>query len=261
MAFDAAADKYDRFMGRYTPLLATAMADRVGVGPGMRVVDVGCGPGGLASELCARAGASNVAGIDPAPQFVSACSERHPDADIRVGAAEELPWADATFDAALASLAVGFFRDPDAGIAEMVRVTRPGGTVAACMWDIADGGMNMLRIFWSAARTVRPDVVGESAMPGTTDGDLVDRFRRAGLASVSGDPLVVSAAYADFDDFWEPFTYGIGPAGGYLVSLSAADQAAVREACRTLVPDGAFSLDARAWYAQGVVPTDRSDQS
>jgi SAM-dependent methyltransferase len=255
MAFDAAAEQYDRFMGRYTPLLATEMAERAGVTSGMRVVDVGCGPGGLVSELCSRVGAPNVAGIDPAPKFVAACAERNPGADIRVGGAEELPWADASFDAALSSLAVGFFRDTDAGIAEMVRVTMPGGVVSACMWDIADGGMSMLRIFWAAARTVRPDVVGESAMPGTSGGDLVDRFRRAGLGSVSGDPIVVSVAYADFDDMWEPLTYGIGPSGGFLVSLPGSEQDAVRAACRSQLPDGSFTLDARAWYAQGVVPT------
>lgn len=254
MAFDAAAERYDRFMGRYTPLLATEMIDRVDVTAGMLVVDVGCGPGGLVSALCSRAGAANVAGIDPAPQFVAACSARNPGADIRVGTAEELPWADASIDAALSSLAVGFFRDPDAGIAEMVRVTKPGGTVAACMWDIAGGGMSMLRIFWSAARTVRPDVAGESAMPGTSGGDLVDRFHRAGLDSVSGDPIVVSVSYAGFDDFWEPFTYGIGPSGGFLVSLPTPEQEAVRSACRSLLPDGPFSLEARAWYAQGIVP-------
>src|SRR5689334_21445816 len=186
MAFEAAAEKYDRFMGRYTPLLATEMADRVGIVSGMRVVDVGCGPGGLVSSLCARLGATNVAGIDPAAQFVAACSARNPGADIRVGGAEDLPWDDSTFDAALSSLAVGFFRDADAGVAEMVRVTKPGGAVAACMWDIADGGMNMLRIFWSAARTVRPDTRGESAMPGTSGGDLVARFHRARLVDVSG---------------------------------------------------------------------------
>lgn len=255
MAFDAAAEKYDRFMGRYTPLLATEMADRAGVVAGMRVVDVGCGPGGLVSELCARVGAENVAGIDPAAQFVAACSARNPGADIRVGGAEELPWADSSFDAALSSLAVGFFGDPSAGLAEMVRVTRPGGAVAACMWDIADGGMNMLRIFWSAARAVRPDTRGESAMPGTSNGDLVARFQRAGLVDVAGTALVVSASYAGFGDFWEPFTYGIGPSGSFLVSLPASEQEQVRAECRAMLPDGPFSLEARAWYAQGVVPT------
>lgn len=253
MGFAAAAEQYDRFMGRYTPLLAAEMADRVGIAAGMRVVDVGCGPGGLVSELCSRVGASNVAGVDPAPQYVAACNARNPGADIRVGMAEELPWADASFDAALASLAVGFFRDPDAGIAEMMRVTRPGGTVAACMWDIADGGMTMLRMFWAAVRTVRPHARGESAMPGTSGGDLVDRFHRAGLTSVSGDPIVVSVSYDGFDDFWEPFTYGIGPSGGYLVTLPAPEQEKVQAACRSELPDGPFSLSARAWYGQGIV--------
>src|SRR5215207_9495767 len=141
-------------MGRYAPTLAAALADVAGVAPGMRVLDVGCGPGGLTRELATRVGAPRVAAIDPAPQFVAACRERNPGADVREGAAEELPWADGDFDAALSSLVLGFMRDADQGVREMARVTRPGGTVAACMWDTTAGGMTMLRIYWSAARTV-----------------------------------------------------------------------------------------------------------
>ena len=161
-------------------------------------------------------------------------------------------WAAAAVFGVAALACLGFFRDPDAGIAEMTRVTKPGGTVAACMWDIADGGMTMLRMFWAAVRTVRPHARGESAMPGTSGGDLVDRFHRAGMTSVWGEPIVVSAMYDDFDDFWEPFTYGIGPSGGFLVTLTEPEQAEVRAACRSELPDGPFSLSARAWYAQGI---------
>src|SRR4051812_47960050 len=123
-------------MGRYTRTLAPALTDAAGIAPGMRVLDVGCGPGGLTDVLAARVGAANVAAIDPAPQFAAACRERHPGADVRVGAAEELPWPDGAFDATLASLVVAFMSDADQGVREMARVTRPGGTVAACMWDI-----------------------------------------------------------------------------------------------------------------------------
>ena len=144
MQFAGPADHYDRFMGRYTPTLAVALADAAGVTAGMHVVDVGCGPGGLATELAARVGAENVAAIDPAAQFAAVCRERNPGADVREGVAEALPWSDATFDAALSSLVIGFMGDPDRGVSEMARVTRPGGTVAACMWDTAGGGMKML---------------------------------------------------------------------------------------------------------------------
>lgn len=254
MSFAAPAEQYDRFMGRYSGPLGVALADAAGVGPGMRVLDVGCGPGALTGELVRRVGAERVAAIDPAAQFAAVCGERHPGADVRVGGAETLPWEDGSFDVALACLVLLFMSDPVQGVREMVRVTRPGGTVAACVWDTATGGMAMFRTFWDAARTIDPDVEGERAMPGTAEGDIAARLEAAGLQDVGGDPLVVRVEYAGFDDFWEPFTYGIGPAGGYLLGLPAAHQDELRAACRASLPDGPFGLDARAWFARGTVP-------
>lgn len=251
--FAAPAERYDRFMGRYTRALAAGLADAAGVTAGMRVLDVGCGPGGLTSELSRRIGAHNVAAIDPAPQFVAACRERNPDATVDQGVAEQLPWPDGEFDAALSCLVIAFMSDPDAGVREMARVTRPGGTVAACMWDIASGGMTMLRIFWQAVRQFDPGVEGDRRPAGTFEGDIRARFERAGLENVGGGVLTASADYAGFDDFWEPFTYAVGPAGQYLASLSATQQARVRDVCRAELPDGPFSLDARAWCATGIV--------
>jgi len=253
--FTSSADKYDRFMGRYTRTLAPALADAAGVEAGMRVLDVGCGPGGLTEVLAARVGAGNVAAIDPAPQFAAACRDRHPGADVRVGGAEELPWPDGSFDATLASLVIAFMRDADRGVREMARVTRPGGTVAACMWDIPGGGMTMLSTFWRAARELDPGAAGERARPGVAEGDIAERFRRAGLEDVVEGALDASAEYAGFDDFWEPFTLAVGPAGEYLASLPPDRQAQLREACRAAMPgDGAFTLSARAWYARGTAP-------
>ena len=255
MQFSAAAEHYDQFMGRYVPRLATALADAAGVTAGQRVLDVGCGPGGLTSELAARTGASNVAALDPAAQFVAACRERNPGADVREGVAETLPWQDGDFDVTLSSLVVAFMRDADQGVREMVRVTRPGGTVAACMWDIAGGGMTMLRLFWTAVRRIDPQAQGERQRAGTSEGDIAERFRRAGLGDVSDGSLEVGADYSSFDDFWKPFTFAVGPAGEHLASMTGDQQAAVREALRAELPEGRFSLPARAWYARGVVPT------
>jgi SAM-dependent methyltransferase len=251
--FAGPAEQYDRFMGRYARRLAVALADTAGVAPGMRVVDVGCGPGGLAAELAERVGAANVAAIDPAAQFVAACRDRIPGADVREGVAEELPWADGTFDAALSSLVIAFMRDPDRGVREMARVTRPGGTVAVCMWDV-EGGMTMLRTFWTAVRQVEPGAPGERRRAGTVEGDVVERLGRAGLRDVAGSVLTARADYAGFDDFWQPFEFAVGPSGQYLASLPAEQQGRVREACRAALPDGPFSLDARAWCARGTVP-------
>jgi SAM-dependent methyltransferase len=258
MQFASPAEHYDRFMGRYAPTLAVAFADAAGVRPGLRVADVGCGPGGLTRELVARVGAENVAAIDPAPQFAAACRDRNPGADVREGVAEDLPWADGQFDVTLSSLVIAFMRDPRRAVSEMMRVTRPGGVVAACMWDIAGGGMAMLRIFWAAVGRVDPAAQGERRLPGTVDGDIVQTFQRAGLEDVIGSAITARAGYAGFDDFWEPFTLAVGPAGQYLRSMPQDRQALVREAWRAVLPGGSFQLEARAWCARGIVPVARS---
>ncbi len=257
MEFISSGAQYDRFMGRYTASLAPALADAAGVAAGMRVVDVGCGPGGLTHELAQRVGADGVAAIDPAPQYVAACRERNPGVDARQGVAEELPWPDATFDAALSSLVIAFMADADQGVREMARVTRPGGCVAACMWDLAGSGMTMLHTFWTAARALAPGATGERERPGVREGDIGERMRRAGLADVVEGALEARVDYAGFDDFWEPFTYRVGPAGQYLASLPAEQQDRIREACRAQLPDGEFTLTARAWYARGTTRTAR----
>jgi SAM-dependent methyltransferase len=253
--FTAPAEHYDRFMGRYLPTLAPAFADAAGARAGMRMLDVGCGPGGLTRELVERTGAERVAAIDPSPQFAAACRERFPGADVRDGAAEALPWEDDAFDTALSSLVIAFMRDADAGVREMARVTRPGGTVALCMWDIAGGGMTMLSTFWSAVRRVDPDAQGERLRAGIKEGDIAERLARAGLRDVEEGVVTARADYADFDDFWDPFELAVGPAGAYLAQLDDERRAVVREECRRALgePDGPFSLDARAWFARGAV--------
>jgi SAM-dependent methyltransferase len=251
--FAAPAEHYDRFMGRYTIPLARALADEVGVGEGMRALDVGCGPGGLTSELAARVGVENVAAIDPAEQFVESCIERNPGADVRQGVAEELPWEDDVFDASLSCLVIAFMRDADAGMREMARVTKPGGRVGVCMWDIAGGGMTMLRMFWSAMRTVKTDSESEQRRAGISEGDIAERLKRAGLEDVVGGGLEVEVEYSDFEEFWEPFTHGVGPAGQAFAALGEEDRQAVGEAIRGELPEGPFTLGARSWYATAVV--------
>jgi hypothetical protein len=142
--------------------------------------------------------------------------------------------------------------DPDRGVSEMVRVTRPGGTVAACMWDVPGGGMTMLRIFWAAVRKVDPGAQGERRLAGAAQGDIAERFERAGLEDVVETAITAHADYAGFEDFWEPFTFAVGPAGQYLAGLAPEQRETVREACRDELPDGPFSLDARAWCARGI---------
>ena len=176
--FTAAVENYDRFMGRYATGLAPKFVDPAGVRARMRVLDVGCGPGALAVELAGRVGEDNVAAIDPAPHFAAACRARIPGADVREGVAESLPWDDGTFDTAMCSLVVAWMSDADQGIAEMARVTKPGGTVAAAMWDIPGGGLQMISHFWRAAREIDPSVADDPPRAGVSEGDLVERFAR-----------------------------------------------------------------------------------
>jgi len=253
--FTAAVESYDRFMGRYAARLAPTFADAAGVGAGMRVLDVGCGPGALTVELAGRVGEDNVAAIDPAPQFVAACRARVPGADVREGVAESLPWDAGTFDAAMCSLVVAWMDDADQGIGEMARVTKPGGTVAAAMWDIAGGGLPMLSHFWRAAREIDPSIADDPPRAGVREGDLVERFGRAGLQGVTGGTLETSVDYADFDDYWEPFTGGGGPASGaFYDALDDAGKATLRDTVRASLPEAPFTLPARAWLALGTVP-------
>jgi ubiquinone/menaquinone biosynthesis C-methylase UbiE len=183
MSFDVAADAYDSFMGRYSRLLSAQMADLAGVGPGQRVIDVGCGPGALTSELVKRLGPRAVAAADPSESFVAAARTRNPGVDVRQAPAEHLPFDDGSFDVALAQLVVHFMSDPVAGLAEMGRVTRNGGVVAACVWDHG-GGAGPLSLFWRAARDLDPDVDDESDLAGARQGQLTELFRAAGLRDV-----------------------------------------------------------------------------
>jgi ubiquinone/menaquinone biosynthesis C-methylase UbiE len=253
-AFSPSADSYDRLMGRYLPSLAPQFARAAGVDSGTQLLDVGCGPGGLTAELVRRASAANVAAIDPSLPFVQECRRRNPGVDVRQGVAEQLPFEADHFDASLASLVVGFMSDPHQGLAEMARVTRPAGTVAVCFWD--QDRMPVLRTFWSAAKKVNPMIAGEMRRLGGAPGELAASLRNAGLHDVRESEIVAQAHYTNFDDFWMPFTLGVGPIGLHYESLDNMQRQAVRSECiRLLDPaPGPFTLQATCWFATGKVP-------
>ena len=251
MGFEVAAEAYDRFMGRYSTQLAPQLADLAEVGGDQRAIDVGCGPGALTAELVSRLGAERVAAVDPSEPFVAAARSRHPGVDVRLASAEALPFADGAFDVALAQLVVHFMDDPVAGLREMARVTRPGGVVAACVWDFG-GGRGPLGVFWEAARELDPAAEGESELPGTREGHLVELFAAAGLADVMGGTLTARLEHQTFESWWEPFTLSVGPAGSYVASLDPERMAALRERCREMVSDAPFAVEAQAWAARGL---------
>ena len=255
---------YDRHVGRYSPELAAAFITVADVERGQRALDVGCGTGALAQALAAGLGAGSVAAVDPSPASVDTCARRVPGADVRVARAEELPFEDGEFDAALAQLVVPWMSDPRRGVAEMRRVVRPGGVVAASTWDFAKG-MTMLRAFWDAAVAVdRPTAVQAGALNRTRlcqPDELRHLWTHVGLLRVDAGKLIAGADYLDFDDLWWPFTAGVGGSGSYCASLDEATRRSLREEVRRRLaaPQGPFRLTAHAWYVRGVTPTDHKE--
>jgi SAM-dependent methyltransferase len=250
VSFDVSADAYMRFMGKYSEPLAARFAELAGVRRGQRVLDVGCGPGALAAELVSRAGADAVSAVEPSASFAAAVRERLPGVDVRLSAAEQLPFPDDAFDAAMAQLVVHFMADPVAGLREMGRVTRPGGVVSACVWDHA-GGRGPVSVFWSAVRELDPAADDESGLAGVREGHLASLFTQAGLGGIEVTTLTVGVRHASFEQWWEPFTLGVGPAGAYVASLAPDRRVALREQCRRLLPASPFQTSATAWAATG----------
>lgn len=252
MSFEVAPDAYDRFMGRYSVPLAPNLADLAGILPGQRVLDVGCGPGALSTELARRLGTEAVSAVDPSTSFVAAARERLPGADIRLASAEELPFENGTFDAALAQLVVHFMNDPVAGFREMARVTREGGVVAASVWDYATGGAP-LAVFWRTAHEIDPNVMDESELPGAREGHLSELLREAGMHDVEERAIEVRVEHRTFDEWWEPYTLGVGYAGAFVDGLDDDERRRLRDRCRAALPPPPFVVTARAWAARGLV--------
>ena len=251
MTFDVAGEAYGRFMGRYSEPLGPVFADWVGVRRGERVLDVGCGPGALTSALIDRVGVQNVAAVDPSPPFVESISQRFPDLEVHRAPAEQLPFDDARFDATLAQLVVHFMQDPVTGIGEMARVTTRGGWVAACTWDLA-GDRSPLAPLWSSVRRIDPLVQNESHLPGAREGHLAELATTAGLRDVESTELSVTVTHPGFDEWWEPFTLGVGPAGDYVASLDPRSRDALRDECRAEFPaEGPFDVTVVAWGVRG----------
>jgi SAM-dependent methyltransferase len=246
VSFDVSADAYQRFMGRFSEPLAARFAELAGVRHEQQALDVGCGPGALTAELVGRLGAGAVYAVDPSPPFAEAVAERLPGVEVSVAAAERLPFPDGAFDAALAQLVVHFMTDPVAGLREMGRVTRPDGVVAACVWDHG-GDRGPLSSFWHAVRELDPAAPDESGLAGVGAGELARLFDQAGLAGAEATTLTVRAGSATFEQWWQPFTLGVGPAGDYVASLTPERRQQLRERYREVLNGGPVEVSATAW--------------
>jgi SAM-dependent methyltransferase len=250
VSFDVAADAYGSFMGRYSEPLAAEFLDLLDLRSGDRVLDVGCGPGALTQQLVDRLGLGAVSAVDPSAPFVAAVQARLPGIDVGRAAAESLPFGDDAFDCAMAQLVVHFMKDPVAGLAEMARVTKPGGLVAANVWDHAGGG-GPLSLFWGAVTALDPQARNESALAGARQGHLVELFERAGLRDVTETVLTVRVGYTGFEQWWEPYTLGVGPAGKYVAELTPQQRSDLAAECAKALPGGPFEITASAWTALG----------
>ena len=239
--------------------MAQAFLHWLAVPAGRDWLDVGCGTGALTETVLGRAEPRTVVGVDPSEGFLNTARSRvdDPRATFRIGDARSLPLPDRAFDVVVSGLAINFVPEPDRAAAELARVVKTGGTVAAYVWDYAEG-MRMMRYFWDAAAVLDPD------------GELLDEGHRfplcrpealgalwtdAGLVEVTAQAIEIPMVFADFDDFWSPFLGGQGPAPAYTMALPEDRRTALRELLRErlpIAPDGTIPLTARAWAVSGI---------
>jgi SAM-dependent methyltransferase len=247
------ATAYGLFTGRFSEPLAQEFAAAVGLAPGQRVLDVGCGPGALTQVLVRRLGVPAVSAVDPSEAYVAAVGARLPGVDVRRASAERLPYPDDTFDVALAQLVVHFMADPVAGLREMARVTRGAGVVAACVWDNA-GASGPLSPLWQAAQGLDPAVRDESGAAGARAGHLAELAGEAGLVRVQASRLTVEVPFETFHEWWEPLTLGIGSGGAYVQGLEESRRQVLRERLERAFGPAPFTASASAWCIVAEVP-------
>ena len=251
-------EAYERYVGRWSRLVAREFVRWLDVRAGARFLDVGCGTGALTETLLEVAEPAEVVGVDPSEGYV-AHARAHvtdPRATFLVGDAEKIPFDDASFDAAASALVFNFVPDPLRAVAEAARVVADHSTVAAYVWDYT-GRMELMRHFWDAAVELEPSAASldEGRRFAICEPSALERlFTRAGLADVETQEITVRTVFRDFDDYWQPFLSGEAPAPGYAMSLDENRRTTLRERLRTRLPtrpDGSIRLAARAWAIRG----------
>ena len=255
----AAGDLYEPYVGRWSRRVAAEFLAWLQVPPQSAWLDVGCGTGAVTQTILDHAQPASVLGLDASEGFIDHARRRipAPRASFEVGDAQQLPVEAGRFDAAVAALVLNFVPEPERAVAGMARAVKPGGTVAAYLWDYA-GRMELMRHFWDAAVELNPaaaELDEGRRFPLCQPAPLEALFVQAGLRAVEVRPLDVATPFRDFDDYWTPFLGGQGPAPGYAMSLNEADRSRLRERIRAALPrrpDGTIALSARAWAVRGL---------
>jgi ubiquinone/menaquinone biosynthesis C-methylase UbiE len=248
-------------MGRWSAKLAPRFAKFAGIRDGERVLDVGCGTGALIQAMVNLTRRCEVVGVDPVPGLITYARQRFTGAGITFdqGSAFELPYSDSSFDRSLSMLVFHLISAPEKAVSEMRRVTKAGGTVAACTWD-ASGAMELSSIFWTEAIKLDPaaEAHAERTRSCNLQGQLSELWNTTRLNDVQETAIDIRMDFTSFDDYWLPYLEGVGPTGMYVAGLSHEARDALRERLRNRVlsgqSDGAFSLAARAWAVRGLVP-------
>jgi len=254
----ASGDLYEPYVGRWSRPVARELLGWLGKPTGLAWLDVGCGTGALVGAIAEHCAPKRLVGIDPSAGFLELARRRLADrtAELRQAGAQDLPFAAGEFDRVVSGLVLNFIPDQARAMAEIVRVTRPGGEVALYVWDYADK-MELMRRFWDAAVALDPharELDEGTRFPVCRPEPLRRLFQAAGLGAVDSRPIDVPTRFRDFDDYWTPFLGGQGPAPGYCMSLTEAARAALRERLRASLPtepDGSIRLVARAWAVRG----------
>jgi SAM-dependent methyltransferase len=252
-------DQYEEYIGRWSRRVAPLFLAWLGMPAGRRWLDVGCGTGALTSAIWEAAAPSALTGVEPSEGFLRTARERLPGpVALLPGDATRIPMPDDSVDVVVSGLVLNFVPDPVSALREMTRVTVDGGTVAAYVWDYAEG-MQLIRIFWDTAAGVDPRaaLLDEGLrFPGCRPDSLVDLFTGAGLIAVESTPLEIPTPFDSFEAYWSSFLGGQGPAPSYVASLTDEERERLRESVRDRVPaeaDGSIRLRARAWGVRGEV--------
>jgi len=251
---------YEKFMGRWSNLIAQRFLAWIAISPNSRWLDVGCGTGSLTKLILERYQPIEIISIDSSSDFISYARQSipHPSVHFRVGLAQELDLDTDSVDAVVSGLVLNFVPQPETAVSEMLRVTKPGGKIGVFVWDYADG-MEMLRYFWDAVVALDKDaaVLDEGArFPLCRKGQLESLVHKAGLNKVEAAPIEVTTVFKSFDDYWQPFLYNVGPAGNYTMSLKQKDRQKLETRLRESLPidgTGSISMIARAWAVKGTV--------